>query len=67
MSTMTITHTRRTSTPSRTGSFVAALGERLNRRREFRALLDQPDYILRDIGVSREDIVREALKPLWRE
>ncbi len=62
MSTMNITHTRR----ARSDSFLAALGERLRRRRELKALLDQPDYILKDIGVSREEIVRKALKPFWR-
>ena len=67
MSTMTITHARRAASQPRFASFLAILGERLRRRREFRLLLDQPDYILKDIGVSRKDILREVLKPLWRK
>jgi uncharacterized protein YjiS (DUF1127 family) len=67
MSTMTITHTRRVLTESRSASFLAALRERLRQRRELKALLDQPDYILKDIGVSREDILRRAQIPLWRD
>lgn len=33
---------------------------------ERRQLLELSDRILRDIGVSRGDIVREASKPFWR-
>jgi uncharacterized protein YjiS (DUF1127 family) len=38
-------------------------GERARQRREFREL---PDYLLRDIGLSRCDAEREARKPFWR-
>ncbi|MFH6785160.1 MULTISPECIES: DUF1127 domain-containing protein [Methylobacterium] len=35
------------------------------RRRERRALLRCPDALLRDVGLSRADAVREAGKPFW--
>jgi uncharacterized protein YjiS (DUF1127 family) len=31
------------------------------------ALLDQPDYILKDIGLQRHEITREGLKRFWDE
>lgn len=36
------------------------------RHRERRALEAMPDYMLRDIGVSRADAVNEAEKPFWK-
>jgi uncharacterized protein YjiS (DUF1127 family) len=38
-----------------------------SRSRQRRALaeLARDDYLLQDIGVSREDAVREAAKPFW--
>jgi|tagenome__1003787_1003787.scaffolds.fasta_scaffold20947077_2 uncharacterized protein YjiS (DUF1127 family) len=36
------------------------------RARQRRALADLPDFILRDIGVSRVDARREGEKPFWR-
>ena len=29
-------------------------------------LLSMPDYQLKDVGLQRGDIQREAIKPLWR-
>jgi uncharacterized protein YjiS (DUF1127 family) len=28
--------------------------------------LDYPCYLLRDVGLRREDLMREAAKPFWR-
>jgi uncharacterized protein YjiS (DUF1127 family) len=40
---------------------------RLHRqRRELWAVLDFPDYLLKDIGLQRHQIVNEATKPFWR-
>lgn len=39
---------------------------RFRDRRQMNALLHMDDYMLKDIGVSRSDIQREATKPLWR-
>ena len=39
---------------------------RFKARRELNRLLGFPDYLLKDIGLRREDIEREAFKPLWR-
>ncbi len=48
----------------------AILGVRAHRRRvrrELRRLAEEcPDYLLRDIDLRREDVMREAMKPFWR-
>jgi uncharacterized protein YjiS (DUF1127 family) len=36
-----------------------------DRRRERRALLRCPDGLLKDVGLSRADALREAEKPFW--
>jgi uncharacterized protein YjiS (DUF1127 family) len=36
------------------------------RRRQRRALAELDDRLLRDIGVTRYDVAREASKPFWR-
>jgi uncharacterized protein YjiS (DUF1127 family) len=38
----------------------------VERRRERRALLELDDALLKDIGLSRADALREASKPFWR-
>ncbi len=40
--------------------------KRFKARREMNYLLGLSDYQLRDIGVQRADLEREALKSLWR-
>jgi uncharacterized protein YjiS (DUF1127 family) len=40
---------------------------RVRNRRQMNYLLSLPDYQLKDIGLQRGDIQREALKPLWRD
>ena len=40
--------------------------DRVKKRRELRGLLASEDHILKDIGLHRHDISREALKPFWR-
>ena len=42
-----------------------SLLRRFRERRELLGLLDQPDYILKDIGLQRDEISREALKRIW--
>jgi uncharacterized protein YjiS (DUF1127 family) len=39
---------------------------RFHDRRQMNALLKMDDYMLKDIGVSRSDVQREATKSLWR-
>jgi len=36
------------------------------RAAERRALADMPDHLRRDMGVSLDDLTREANKPFWR-
>jgi uncharacterized protein YjiS (DUF1127 family) len=38
----------------------------LHRARSRRALLELDDHALRDIGLTRADVVREGRKPFWR-
>jgi uncharacterized protein YjiS (DUF1127 family) len=42
-----------------------SLLRRYRERRELLGLLNQPDYILKDIGLQRDEISREALKRIW--
>jgi len=39
---------------------------RIRERREMNRLLSFPDYLLKDIGLQRNDMQRKALRPLWR-
>ena len=54
---------------SQSGTFadilVAIIGY-IERRRERQALLRLDDRMLRDIGLTRVDVMREADKPFWR-
>jgi len=38
----------------------------MERNRQRHTLANLPDYMLKDIGVSRVDAWREAKKPFWR-
>jgi uncharacterized protein YjiS (DUF1127 family) len=40
---------------------------RFQERRELNRMLSYPDYLLKDIGLERNDMQRKALKPLWRD
>jgi uncharacterized protein YjiS (DUF1127 family) len=45
---------------------LRAVSMRLRNRREMNYLLSMSDYELRDIGLQRGDVQREAVRPLWR-
>ena len=47
--------------------FVHGVARRISHRREMNRLLGMPDYILKDVGVQRHDIQREAVRSLWHE
>jgi uncharacterized protein YjiS (DUF1127 family) len=40
--------------------------ERRRQRSELKGVLGLPDYLLKDIGLQRHEIVQEAFKPFWR-
>jgi len=40
--------------------------DRSRQRRQLGELAELNDYLLKDIGVSREEAMREAAKPFWR-
>jgi uncharacterized protein YjiS (DUF1127 family) len=48
-------------------AIAAHFVQRFKERRELNRLLSYPDYLLKDVGVQRSDLQREALKPLWRD
>ncbi|MFN0194497.1 MAG: DUF1127 domain-containing protein [Aestuariivirga sp.] len=50
-----------------TSSFLGGLVRRFRERREMRTLLSFDDHMLHDIGISRSDIQRVSVRPLWRE
>ena len=56
--------------PAFLGHSVALAGRiarRIRERREMNRLLGFPDYLLKDIGLQRDEMQRRALDPLWRE
>jgi len=55
--------------PAFLGQPIALAGRivrRIQERRELNRLLSFPDYLLKDIGLQRNDMQRQALRPLWR-
>jgi uncharacterized protein YjiS (DUF1127 family) len=66
MTSMNITHTRNDG-QSHLASLLSPLAwlRRFRERQELLALLDQPDYILKDIGLQRHEITQEGLKRIW--
>ena len=47
-------------------AIAAHMALRFKERRELNRLLSYPDYLLKDIGLQRNDMQRQALRPLWR-
>ncbi len=66
MTSMNITHTSNND-QSHLASLLSPLAwlRRFRERQELLALLDQPDYILKDIGLQRHEITQEGLKRIW--
>ena len=48
-------------------TIVGRIVRRIRERRELNRVLSFPDYLLKDMGLQRNDIQRKALDPLWRE
>jgi len=44
----------------------AVVRSALARRRQRTALLEPDDWMLKDIGVTRDQALKEAQKPFWR-
>jgi uncharacterized protein YjiS (DUF1127 family) len=40
--------------------------QRNRQRHTLRLLVERDDYLLKDIGLSRDDALREANKPFWQ-
>ena len=45
---------------------VGRFAKRIRDRRELNRMLKLDDYLLHDIGLRRDEIQREAVRPLWR-
>ena len=48
-------------------AIAAQIVLRFKERRELNRLLSYPDYLLKDIGLQRNDMQRKSLKPLWHD
>ena len=73
MTSMINRHTNVNSVASQMPAFIGQpitlagrIVRRIQERRELNRILSFPDYLLKDIGVQRNDMQRKALKPLWR-
>ncbi|HUC51743.1 MAG TPA: DUF1127 domain-containing protein [Xanthobacteraceae bacterium] len=53
--------------PQTRGGILAVIGEWLHRVESRRELAGLCDRALRDIGLTRVDAMREAVKPFWQE
>jgi uncharacterized protein YjiS (DUF1127 family) len=66
----TLRPTRAATQPSRRNSVVQRVMGLLRRWRERahsrRRLYELDDHILRDIGLTRDALLREATRPFWR-
>jgi len=68
---MTMSHVHNTHADMAHQAYAAVTAplvwlRRHRERRELEGVLDFPEYLLKDIGVQRSDIAREAVKPFWR-
>jgi uncharacterized protein YjiS (DUF1127 family) len=69
MTTVSIIHTgvlRRTSALGSLLRLPAVWIQRTRQRRELLGLLGQSQHVLQDIGLQRDQMSREALKPFWK-
>jgi uncharacterized protein YjiS (DUF1127 family) len=72
MRTVTITHTSNAHKMSSIAAPIATVvtmpftwAKRIRNRRQLMRLLGQPDYLIQDVGLQRDAIVREAIKRFW--
>ena len=72
MSGMTTTHAWARTKKVTSGPAVAGLAllpltwlRRIRDRRQLMRLMEQPEYLLKDVGLQRDEIVRESIKRFW--
>ena len=51
--------------PARLSATIRGWIERSRQRQALRELAERNDYLLKDIGVSQAEALREAAKPFW--
>lgn len=49
-----------------TPGWLAVIGAWIERARQRRALARLDDHLLRDVGISRDQVEAEATQPFWR-
>lgn len=49
------------------GAAIGAVSAMIARTHQRRSLAKLDDHLLRDIGLTRDDVRRELEKPFWRE
>ena len=47
-------------------TLAVAIAERIRERHLLNQLLSMSEYQLKDIGVSRHELVRQSMLPIWR-
>lgn len=60
---------QQSASSSSAGGWLHTLGlwiDRSRQRRQLGELAELNNYLLRDIGLSQEEALREAAKPFWR-
>ncbi|HMR30393.1 MAG TPA: DUF1127 domain-containing protein [Geminicoccus sp.] len=62
---ITLATAAREPRPSLSSRILAMVDHWIERHRERKALLELSDDMLKDIGVSRVDAMREGTKPFW--
>ncbi len=72
MSGMTTTHACARTKEVTSGPAVGGLAlfpltwlRRIRDRRQLMRLMEQPEYLLKDVGLQRDEIVRESIKRFW--
>jgi uncharacterized protein YjiS (DUF1127 family) len=69
MTTVSLSHTPIARWGSTFGALLASpliWITRARQRRELMGLLGQSQHVLQDIGLRRDEITREGLKPFWK-
>jgi uncharacterized protein YjiS (DUF1127 family) len=62
-------HFQQESSPSAAATWIDTLcawSARCHERRALRELTELGDHFLNDVGISREEALREAAKPFWQ-
>jgi uncharacterized protein YjiS (DUF1127 family) len=65
MTSVSIVHTKHFPRLAHLTLSLFRAATRVHNRRALMGLLNLPDYLLKDIGLQRDEITREGLKRFW--